>query len=306
MTEVLSKKTILKERSSSLPLPCSTPLRSNFIITNNRDSKILNKGDVSCSTNNSIESSKSSRSSISTEEINPDIMLKSTSYTIKESSSSSSLTSNPSTTTTTTSSTTSIKSSRSLNNINDKIDIAENKLIDSFNLSDQLKHHVNKMINHFIMEQKSRCPVISFIRFPDELVFIDINDKDPFSNYDYSKPLSDSIEINDKQFSLDLLYFEKEYQLFKGILLYLSKLDTPLSYILSKQYIEVGIKPINSSLTTTTTTVTPSEQDSDFITKFENLFKNIVKKRKLGFFYAIIIDLSITEPRTIKRKYMLK
>lgn len=171
----------------------------------------------------------------------------------------------------------------------EKLDKAEEGLIKSLIIPEPLKLYITEKMNIYIEKSILRCPIITFIRFQNNIQVFDEDNNDIHLYFDYIKELNEPIVISEKQFSRDLLYFEKDYQIFSSILQYLNKLNTPINYILSKQSIEVGIKPIKYN-----------NNDSNIFNKMEQMISDVIRKSKNAYYYMIITDLSLSNPKNKK------
>jgi hypothetical protein len=189
-------------------------------------------------------------------------------------------------------------------------DLKEN-ITRSLQITEEMKMYINnRLIAGMNNTHNLRIHLLAFVRTECH-VFNVFNYEQFATRYEYVIHKNELKEITEKQLSIDLLNFERQYQFVSQVFKYLGTLEVPLKYIIAKQAIEIGLKSVY--------------QDELMVNEYDNKRNDIhnnnkssssdidnnglffhaidyvsefspIKMKRLGYYYIIIIDLALTPP----------
>lgn len=209
----------------------------------------------------------------------------------------------------------------------------QQELIKSLRIVPTLKSHVNAKIVAMMessVENSRHClrtTLVEFIRSANGIECLS-NYDDYVAKYEYVKVKSNTMVISREQLSVDLFKYDQQYLYLSQILLYLSQRKPPITAIIAKTELEIGLKSIyqddstiyddNNENTTssidlpdlsrvsspsvtsngTTTTATSSKMMIQLLDYMSELMP--IKVKKTVYHYTLTVDLALTTPRTVK------
>lgn len=199
----------------------------------------------------------------------------------------------------------------------------QSQLAKSLEIQDQLKQYVNNKIVKELEKGQIRITLLEFVRTQNSIENVDHYD-DYMTKYDYVKVKVEPTVISIDQLSIDLKKYEEQYRYISQILIYLSTMNPPLTVIIAKSEIEVGLKSIyqdecindeeeeakgeeegNKQIAISNQhSSTPSSsggsklmiQCIDYLSELSP-----VKVKKIIYHYTLIIDLALSPPKTQRR-----
>ena len=207
----------------------------------------------------------------------------------------------------------------------------EAQLMKSIDIEEHLRLNITRRIMAAYKLKQFHVPVMAFLVSHEGVEFIE--DFKLLTTHYELEYMKEAREISEKQLSLDLTNYQKEYGSIVSVILYLKHMQPPLAYVISKQRISLIPRPYDlfipdggtgeSETTTTTTVITTTittttakknvtSLGSDNLkantstaiatlpppTFIERLYLNYTRETVVGHYYLIYIDLPLTAPET--------
>ena len=136
-----------------------------------------------------------------------------------------------------------ITKNEKINKQEDNYKIFEQQLISSIQINQMMENDIHNRILTAYKAQSLQIPIIAFLKSYKQFVFVK-NYNDLKMNYDIEH-LNQPIVIDEKQLSLDLYNFDKEYSTIASIIVYLKNMKNPLTFIIARHHIAFTNKAID-------------------------------------------------------------